>query len=224
MTEVMRDRVTIALCGLLGVAALGVYYSVPLPLPEPGASVTAIVEFGTRYHTRILLDAWLQAVGSLLAVVFFAAIAHLAGGLTKVFGWIAVMGMTSVLAMSLLDVVLVLGAIEGAARGHLTTAQTCFDLTYVFIHVFPIVPAAATFFGLGGLLVRTTLLPRSLGLTALMLAVAFAVLGFVGLFQPSVNGVMVVLLSAQEVWIVAAAACLVMAANRSPRDVALAVA
>jgi hypothetical protein len=214
----------IALCGALGVAALGVYYSVPLPLPEPGASAAAIIEFGTRYHDRILLDAWLQAVGSFLAVVFFAAIAHLAGGFSKLFGWIAAIGITSVLAMSLLDVALVLGAMEGAALGHFTTAQTCFDLTYVFIHVFPIVPAAATFFGLGGLLLQSTVLPRAFAYAALMLAVAFEVLGFIGLFHPGVNGLMVVLLSAQEVWIVAAAVCLVIVRKRSPQDVALAIA
>ena len=215
MTDVMRDRMAVALCGLVGVAALGVYYSGPLPLPAPGADITAIVEFGTRYHNRILLDAWLQAVGSLLAVIFFAAIVHLAGGFRSVFAWIAALGMTSVLAMSLLDVALVLGAMQGAALGHVTTAQTCFDLTYVFIHIFPIVPAAATFFGLGGVLLRTTLLPRPLAHAAIALALAFEVLGLAGLFEPSVNGVMVLLLSAQEAWIVAAAACLVLAAKPS---------
>src|SRR5215831_12127582 len=121
-------RIGIPLLGLLGVAALGVYYSVPLPLPAPDASIDQIVAFGTRYHDRILLDAWLQAIGSLLAVIFFLAIVYRARGFETLAGWIAFLGIGSVLAMSLLDVVLVFGAMQGAAAGHLTTVLVCFDL------------------------------------------------------------------------------------------------
>ena len=199
-----RQR-AIAVCGLAGVVALGVYYSVPLPLPAPDASVQEIIQFGTRYHNRILLDAWLQAVGSLLAVIFFVAIVELAGGFHRLAGWIALVGTSAVLAMSLLDVTLVFGSMQGAASGHLTTAVTCFDLTYVFIHVFPIGPAPATFFGLGVVLLRSTLLPRVFAFAALALAVGFETLGFIGLFVPAINGAIVVLLSSQELWIAAAA-------------------
>ena len=199
----------VALCGLLGVAALGVYYSVPLPLPLPGAPIEDIVRFGTRYHDHILIDAWLQAVGSLLAVIFFVAVVQLAGGFRRLAGWIALVGSSAVLAMSLLDVTLIFGSMQGAATGHLTTALTCFDLTYVFIHVFPIAPAPATFFGLGATLLGSSLLPRAFAYTALVLAVGFVTLGFVGLFAPAVNGAMVVLLSSQELWIAAAALMLI---------------
>jgi hypothetical protein len=217
MTGSVTNQRAIALCGLLGVAALGVYYSVPLPLPPPDAPIQEIVRFGTRYHDRILLDAWLQAVGSLLAVIFFVAVVEFAGGFRRLAGWIALVGSSAVLAMSLLDVALVLGSMQGAASGHLTTALTCFDLTYVFIHVFPIAPAPATFFGLGATLLGSSLLPKTFAYTALFLAVAFATLGFVGLFVPAVNGLMVVLLSSQELWIAAAA---VMLAVRGSSPVA----
>ena len=205
----------VALCGILGIAALGVYYSVPLPLPAPGAGIAEIVEFGTRYHDRLLIDAWLQAVGSLLAVIFFAAIVQMTGGLEKLAGWIAMLGIGAVLAMSLVDVALVLGAMQGAANGHLTTAVACFDLTYVFIHIFPIVPAPATFFGLGGVLRHSSVLPRIFALAAFGLAAAFETLGFIGLFKPQVNGAMVILLSSQELWIAAAAVFLLMRVNSS---------
>jgi hypothetical protein len=198
-----------AACGILGVAALAIYYSVPLPLPPPNAGTQELVEFGSRYHNRILLDAWLQGVGSLLAVIFFLALVHMANGTAKLSGWIAILGATTVLAMSLLDVALVLGAMQGAANGHLTTALACFDLTYVFIHIFPMAPAPATFLGLGGVLLDSRLLPRLFAYAALALAVAFEVLGFVGLFLPSVNGAIVVLLSSQEMWIAAAAVILI---------------
>lgn len=214
MTPNLSNQRAIALCGLAGVAALGVYYSVPLPLPQPNAPIEEIVRFGTRYRDRILLDAWLQAVGSLLAVIFFVAVVELAGGFRRLAGWIALVGSSAVLAMSLLDVTLVFGSMQGAAAGHLTTALTCFDLTYVFIHVFPIAPAPATFFGLGATLLGSSLLPRAFAYTALALAAGFVALGFVALFVPAVNGAMVVLLSSQELWIAAAAVILLA---RGPR-------
>ena len=209
------SRWAVAGCGLLGVLALGLYYSVPLPLPLPDATIEDIVNFGTRYHDRILLDAWLQAVGSLLAVIFFVAVVHLAGGFRRLAGWVALVGSSAVLAMSLLDVALVLGSMQGAAVGHLTTALVCFDLTYVFIHIFPIAPAPATFAGIGGVLLGSSILPRAFAYSALTLAVAFEALGFAGLFRPSVNGAMVVLLSSQELWIIAAALFLLVQRRQS---------
>lgn len=211
----MREQRAIAVCGLAGIVALDIYYSVPLPLPSADAPLADIVKFGTRYHDRILLDAWLQAVGSLLAVIFFVALVKLAGGFDKVAGWIALIGSSAVLAMSLLDVTLVFGTMQGATAGHITTALTCFDLTYVFIHVFPIAPAPATFFGLGATLLGSSLLPRGFAYTAIGLALAFAVLGFLGLFVPAVNGAVVVLLSSQELWIACAAVMLAVRGSRT---------
>jgi len=214
MIETRAGRMAVALCGLLGVAFLGVYYSVPLPLPPAAASVQEIVDFSTRYHDRILVDAWLQSSGSLLAVIFFVALVHLARGFAQIAGWIAMLGASSVLAMSLLDVALVLGAMQGVAHGHLATVQTCFDLTYVFIHIFPIGPAPATFFGLGSVLMRSSIVPRGFAYAALALAASFAILGFIGLLRPAVNGAIVVLLGSQEIWIAAAAVSLLVNAKR----------
>jgi hypothetical protein len=207
--------VGVALCGLMGVVFLGVYYSVPLPLPSESAPIQEILDFSSRYHDRILFNAWLQASGSLLAVVFFVALVHLARGFERIAGWIALLGAGSVLAMSLLDVALVLGALQGATHGHVATVQTCFDLTYVFIHVFPIGSAAATFFGLGGVLMGSPVVPRGFAYSAFALAAAFEILGFIGLFKPAVNGAMVVLLGSQELWIAAAAVFLCVMAIRS---------
>src|SRR5690348_2503129 len=198
-------RVVIALCGLLGIAALGVYYSVPVPMPSPGADMQAIGAFVNGNRERILMDAWLQATGSLLAVIFFLAVIHLAGGLSTFGGWIGALGSTTVLAMTFLDVALVIGATQGAAADHLTTTVTCFDLTFVFVHIFPIGPAPATFLGLGMVLLTSSVLPRPFAYSALSLALAFEILGFLGLFWPVVTAAIILLLVLQELWIGAAA-------------------
>ena len=208
--------VLVSICGILGVAALGVYYSVPLPLPLPNASIQKIVEFSARYHNRILLDGWLQGTGSFLAVIFFLGLVHMAGGVYKLSGWIVTLGATTVLAMSLLDVALVLGATQGATNGHPTTALASFDLTSVFIHIFPMAPAPATFLGLGAVLLGSRLLPPVFPYAAFGLGAAFEILGFLGLFSSRANELMVILLSSQEVWIVAAALVLIFCRKASP--------
>jgi hypothetical protein len=58
-------RTLTGISGILGVIALGMYYSVPLPLP-PNAGIQEIMDFGAHFHNRILLDAWFQAIGSFL--------------------------------------------------------------------------------------------------------------------------------------------------------------
>ncbi len=52
-------KILAALCGLIGIAGLGYYYSVPLPVPPANASVAQVAEFASRYHDKILLMAWL---------------------------------------------------------------------------------------------------------------------------------------------------------------------
>ena len=155
--------------------------------------------------SKTLLDAWLQGIGSLLAVIFFLALVYLAQGIERFSGWITTLGATTVLTTTLLDVAFVLGAVQGAVDGHPTTALTCFDMTFVFIHLFPMIPAAVTFLGLGAMLLRSPILPRVFAHVALALGFAFPVLGCLGLLMPRVNGIVVILLSSQEVWVVAAA-------------------
>lgn len=209
-------RTFTAASGVLGVAALAVYYSVPLPLPAPNAPLQDIANFGIRFHDRILLDAWFQAIGALLAAIFLLALVYLAKGIERLSGWIASLGIAMVLAMALLDVTITLGAVQGALNGHPTTMVVCFDLTFVFVHVFPIVPAAATFLGIGALLLRSPILPRIFSWVALALGLGFGILGFAGLFNPRALGATVFLLSLQEIWIVASAVILLLQREKAP--------
>jgi hypothetical protein len=88
-------RLLVGISGLLGVAALAVYYSVPIPVPPPNAGFREIAEFGTQFHDKILLDAWLQGIGSLLVVIFFLALVYLAQGIERFSGWITTLGATT---------------------------------------------------------------------------------------------------------------------------------
>jgi len=75
--------ILIALCGILGIVLLGVYFGVGfafgLAQLPPDATIAQVVRVATQYHDAWFLGAWLQATGSLLSVVFFLALVHRAG-------------------------------------------------------------------------------------------------------------------------------------------------
>jgi hypothetical protein len=206
-------RILTALCGILGTAALVVYFSAVLdPLPPDHASAAQVTVFATRYHDAILLDVWLQAIGTLLTVVFVLALVHLAGAATRFAGRMTLLVSGVILAMSLAEGTFELAVIQGTASGHPATAVTGFDLTNVFAHVFLIAPSL--FLMLGAALLGTQLLPQVFSYLALALGVAFEILGLAGLFSATAVTMVVFLEMAQESWIVAAAITLVVRAGQ----------
>ena len=195
-------RIAAALCGLLGFAALGVYYSVPFPLPPPTATMAQLTEGLRPYHDTILFDAWLLATGSLLQVVFVIALVHLAGAATRFWGMFAILAATAILAVSLFDSGFTIAAVEAATNGHPATALVCFDMTNSMRHVFLMAPSL--FIPLGAVLIGARLIPRAFGYVALALGIAFESLGLASLFSPAAEVGIIVLLIGQELWMLAA--------------------
>ena len=212
-----RSRILMGLCGIFGVAALAYYYSVPFPLPPPNASSDQVVAFGTRYHDAILLDTWLQAIGSLLTVTFAVALVHFAGATNRFAGWMTLLASSLTLAVALSEGMFAIAAAQAAVLGHAETALASIDLTNVFVYIFLMVPAPTFFLSLGAVLLGSQVLPRMFGYLALALGGAFAILGLVGLFSASAIAFSIVLLIGQELWIVAAAIALIIRAVKGEK-------
>ncbi|MBV9228269.1 MAG: hypothetical protein JOZ18_03060 [Chloroflexi bacterium] len=208
-------RILAALCGILGVAALGYYYSVPFPLPPANATLAQVTEFGARYHDAILLDTWLQAIGTLLSVVFFLALVHMARAATRFAGWMTMLASAIILTVALAEGTFVIDAVQAGVNGHPEAALTSFDLTFVFAHIFLMVPAPLLFLSLGAVLLGSRVLPRMFGYLALALGVAFGIVGFVGLLSSAAIIVGIVLQIGQEVWVLAAAIILLVGAIKA---------
>src|SRR5260221_13135296 len=88
--SIRLSHILIALCGILGIVLLGVYFGVGfafgLAQLPPNATIAQVVRVATQYHDAWFLGAWLQATGSLLSVVFFLALVHSAGGAARLAG------------------------------------------------------------------------------------------------------------------------------------------
>lgn len=204
-----------ALAGVLGTAALGVYYSTVLvPLPADNATAAQVMSLGLHYRTPILIDVALQTGGSALSVVFVLALIHLAGAAHRLAGRLTIVAGAVVLGLALAEGTFALGVVQAATNGHPQAALACFDLTNVFIHIFLLAPSLFLLLGLA--LWKTTILPRLFSPLALLLGLAFQTLGLVGLVNTTAVSLVIVILIVQEVWTVAAALALALRAGTRP--------
>lgn len=198
-------------CGLLGTIALTLYFSAPfnwMPLPPPTATTTQIFEFGKQYHTAILVDTWLQQIGTILSVIFALALVHLAGTSTTLAGKLTLLTSTVIMSLSLAEGTFVLDAVQAGDNGHREAALTCFELTNVFIHIFLLAPSL--FLMLGFALKRTAILPNFFIVSAIVLGVLFQTLGVIALFDNKFLLLVIGILMLQNLWTIATSVTLLV--------------
>jgi len=155
----------------------------------------------------------LQAIGSLLTVLFALALVHLAGATHRFAGWVTLLAGTTILLVSLVEVTFYLAAAQAAVTGNVATGTLSNALIKAVQHVFLVAPALLL--PLGAVLLSARVLPRVFAYLALALGAVLQALGLVGLFgvlQPVID----VLLIVQGVWFLAAAITLAVRPMSTP--------
>ena len=208
-------RMLVALSGLLGVVALSVSFSIN-PAPPAGATIAQIVVWGREHENLILTGSWLQAIGSLLEVVFILAIIHIAGATQRLAGWIAAFAATVIMGVSLVEVSFYLSAIQGGVSGDLTTLAVSLNLIKAIQHAYVIVPAPTLLLALGVVILNSSVFPRLFGYLALLLGVTMGILGLVGTFI-SLQQVIDYVLTVQEFWFAAVAITLAISVRKTSK-------
>lgn len=206
-------RMLVALSGILGVVALSVSFSIN-PAPPAGATIAQIVVWGREHENLILTGSWLQAIGSLLEVVFILAIIHITGATQRLAGWIAAFAATVIVAVSLVEVSFYLSAIQGGVSGDLTTLAVSLNLIKAIQHAYVIVPAPTLLLALAVVILKSSVFPRLFGYLALALGVTMGILGLVGTFVP-LQQVIDYVLTVQEVWFAAVAITLAISVRKA---------
>jgi len=212
-------RRLVAVSGILGPVALAVYFATPWLVNWPVGSVTGdlLATFASHHRDLFFVGAWFQGVGSLLSVLFFVGLVHLAGATNRVAGLCTVAACAVLLSVSLVEGAFLMTVPLAVAAGHAATAQTTFDLsTITFVHVFPIVPVPAVLFSLGAVILGSRVLPRSVGVAALILGAAFEIVGFAALLIDTFVIPVIGLLVIEELWIIAAALALLRVRGNIP--------
>jgi hypothetical protein len=194
-------KILIAVCGILGTAALILYFTAPftfMPLPQPNATVDEVTQFGLKYRTAILFDTWLQQAGSFLSIVFALGLIHLARAFEKFSAKLTLVTATVIMCLSLAEGTFALSATYAGDNHHYESALTAFDLTNVFVHIFLLAPSL--FLMMGITLLNTKVLPRYLVITAIVLGCLFQTLGVVGLFNNYAVLAVIFVLILQNIW------------------------
>ena len=206
-----KNYILTALCGLIGTIALTTYFSAPfnfMPLPVPNATAAEVFTFGTKYHSTILFDTWLQQFGTALTVIFILALVHLAGTSATLAGRLTLLAAAVITCLSLAEGTFAIGAVQSGDNGHLDAALTCYELTNTFIHIFLLAPSL--FLILGFALKNTTILPGILVWSAIILGILFQSLGIIALFYHQFILVVIGVLMLQNVWTIAASITLLI--------------
>ena len=61
------------------------------PAPPTNLTLAQLADWAIQHHTLIILGGWLQAIGSLLTVLFVLALVHMAGFTHQFAGWVALL-------------------------------------------------------------------------------------------------------------------------------------
>jgi hypothetical protein len=207
MTE--RRIVTLAaFCGIAGPLALTLYFAAPALTgwPYGGAPADQLLAYGKSHQTLFYAGAWLQATGTLLSIIFFLALVQLAGAMSRLSGLVVVVSSAALLSLVLVEAAFLVAVPQAAGAGDSATVATTFDLSNgVFVRVFPLAPASASYLALGAVILGSKVLPRAFGYLAVAIGVAFVAAGLVAIFSTIGVIVTIALSVGQELWIVAAA-------------------
>ena len=199
-------RILAALSGIVGVVLLGVSFTIN-PGPPANATTAQLIAFANQNFTSVLWGAWLQAIGTLLPVLFAFAIVILAGATTRLAGWMTIFGGTILIMVSLVEITFYITTLYSNPA---TMALISQDLIHAVQHLYFIVAAPALFLPLGVVLLGSRVLPRVFGYLALVLGAIFAILGVVSLFSLTLPAAVIAFAGIQTLWWLAAAITLIV--------------
>lgn len=173
-------RMILSVTGGSGAVLFGVYFGIPAIIPRLGAVLYAarpttaqVISVGARYEQLVTVGVWLQATGSALCVLFFLGLVWRTQFRGTLRGQIVALGSAVLVAFVLAEGVFTLTWATASAAGVSVSARVAFDLMSRFIQLFPVVPAPAVYLPLGSILLRSSLLPRWMAVSALALGGAF---------------------------------------------------
>jgi hypothetical protein len=188
------------LCGIVGPLVLVGSFAIN-PSPPPGLPAAALAAWAALREGQLLLGGWLQGIGSLLIVIFALALVELGGAASGFAGRIAQLAGATILAVSLIEVTFYLAVAQAVAAGDVAAGLMSGGLIKAVQHVFLIAPALLL--PTGVVILRSRVLGRGFGYSALAIGACLQALGLAGVLAP-LQPVVDVVLIVQAAWFVAA--------------------
>ena len=160
--------------------------------------------------------------GVTLDNAFALGLVYLAGGMTRFWGWLTMLSSAVILTLSLIDAAFTVAAAQAAVSGHAATTAVSIDLIdgpandaigRIFLIASPLLLPT------GAVLLGSRLLPRAFAWAAVAFGAISVALGLAALFSAAAFSAAIVLIVAQNLWVLAAALVLVArgaSASRAP--------
>jgi hypothetical protein len=196
--------------GILGVLMIIVSFYINAG-PPPGATVTQLIAFGKQNFGSILWGAWLQAAGPFFIILFAFALVYLAGATKLLSGWMTFFGAVILMTVSLIEITFYIAVMfKDPPVGILVSM----NIIYAVQHLYFIIAAPSFFIPLGIVLLGSEVLPKTFGYLAILLGVAFGILGIVYLLNLILPFWVTAFAGVQALWWLAASISLIKRARK----------
>jgi hypothetical protein len=190
-----------AIAGIIGVLMIGSSFGINTG-PPVNATNQQLIEFARLHGHEVMKGAWLQAIGPVLIVFFALSIVHLAGAVNKLSGWMTLLGSSILIMVSLTEVVCYIMALFTMPE---TMGAIGNNTGHAVQHLYFIVAAPSLFLPLAFVILASDVLPGIFGYLAIILAVAFMVVGVTSLYKLILSPLNTSLGGIQALWWLAAA-------------------
>lgn len=203
-------RILASICGILGCIILITSFVIN-PGPPSTDTIPQIINFGTEHRNLIVSGAWMQIFGTLLLLLFAIAIVHLASATSRFAGWFTMFGSIVLMMVCTIEVIFYLNVLTSSA----STVLENQNLISSVQHAYSMVAAPVVFLPLGTVILGSRVLPHFFGYLALLLGIAFAILGVICLYGPFQNVVDDLAMGQGIWWLLAAVTLLFRNEKRS---------
>lgn len=213
MTPINHTRrfcILSAVAGIIGVLMIGYSFGINAG-PPLNATNEQLILFAKTHYRAVLQGAWLQAVGPILIILFALAIVHLADATNRLSGWMTLLGSSILIMVSLTEVVCYIMALFTVPE---TMGAIGNNIGHAVQHLYFIIAAPSLFLPLAFVILSSTVLPRIFGYLAIILALAFIIVGITSLYHLILSSLDTSLAAIQALWWFAAAISLIIRSKK----------
>lgn len=189
-------RIFGALCGITGVVLLGTSFALAAGAPA-NASPAELIRFGHEHYSEILVGAWLQSFAPVLIAIFALALVHLSGAAQRVSGWMTLLGMSILIAVSLIEATFYVFALSTQSPELVVMSV---KLINAIQHLYFDVAAPAVFLPVGLILLKSRILPAVFSYAAIGLAAVFVALGAIYMLSVTLPAAVTAVGAIQCLW------------------------
>lgn len=198
------------LSGILGVVMIIVSFNIN-PGPPPGATLSQLIAFGNQYYNSILWGAWLQAVGPFFITLFAFSLVFLAGAAKRLSGWLTFFGATILMTVSLIEITFYIAVMFINPQANIFISM---NIIHAVQHLYFIIAAPSFFIPLGIVLLCSEFLHKIFGYLAVLIGVAFGILGIIFLTDLVLPFWVTAFAGVQALWWLAASITLIIKAGK----------